>query len=42
MKGFDLEDMAEVIQPEGDNLPMATSTTTVSKSGSTGTPTSSP
>ena len=42
MKGFDLEDVAEVIQPEGENLPVVKSTTTVSKPGDNSTPTSSP
>lgn len=42
MKGFDLEDVAEVIQPEGENLPVAKSTTTVSKPGDNSTPVSSP
>lgn len=42
MKGFDLEDVAEVIQPEGENLPIAKSTTTVSKPGDNSTPVSSP
>ena len=42
MKGFDLEDVAEVIQPEGENLPVVKSTTTLSKPGDNSTPTSSP
>ncbi len=42
MKGFDLEDVAEVIQPEGDNLPVVNSTTTVSKSEDGSTPANSP
>lgn len=42
MKGFDLEDVAEVIQPEGENLPVVKSTTKVSKPGGNSTPTSSP
>ena len=37
MKGFELEDVAEVIQPDGENLPVIKSTTTVSS-----TPASSP
>ena len=42
MKGFDLEDVAEVIQPKGENLPVVKSTTTLSKPGDNSTPTSSP
>jgi hypothetical protein len=42
MKGFDLEDVAEVIQPEGENLSVAKSTTTVSKPGNDSSPANSP
>ncbi len=42
MKGFDLEDVAELTQPEGDNLPDVKSTTTVSKPGDNHTHASSP
>ena len=42
MKGLELEEMAEIIQPEGENLPEVKSTTTVSTSGKDSTTANSP
>lgn len=42
MKGLELEEMAEIIQPEGKNLPEVKSTTTVSTSGKDSTTANSP
>ena len=42
MKGLELEEMSEIIQPEGENLPEVKSTTTVSTSGKDSTTANSP
>ena len=42
MKGLELEEMSEIIQPEGENLPEVKSTTTVLTSGKDSTTANSP